>query len=67
MEQRVGWTVGGGVEWMFAPDWSVIGEYNYMDFGTSTITTSMFGSGTISRLASNVSISDQELETVVSV
>ena len=33
-----GWTVGGGVEWMFAPGWSVFGEYNYMDFGTSTIT-----------------------------
>jgi outer membrane immunogenic protein len=31
---RSGWTFGGGVEWMFAPSWSVFGEYNYMDFGT---------------------------------
>jgi len=33
-----GWTVGGGLEWMFAPGWSVFGEYNYMNFGTSTVT-----------------------------
>jgi outer membrane immunogenic protein len=31
---RQGWTVGGGLEWMFAPGWSVFGEYNYMDFGS---------------------------------
>jgi outer membrane immunogenic protein len=34
---RDGWTVGGGVEWMFAPGWSVFGEYNYMDFGRKDI------------------------------
>lgn len=32
-----GWTVGGGLEWMFAPGWSVFGEYNYMDFGHKDI------------------------------
>jgi outer membrane immunogenic protein len=26
-----GWTIGGGVEWMFAPGWSAFVEYNYMD------------------------------------
>jgi outer membrane immunogenic protein len=31
---RSGWTVGGGLEWMFAPGWSVFGEFNYMDFGS---------------------------------
>jgi outer membrane immunogenic protein len=30
---RLGWTVGVGAEWKFAPNWSVFGEYNYMDFG----------------------------------
>ena len=30
---RTGWTLGAGVEWMFAPGWSVFGEYSYMDFG----------------------------------
>jgi outer membrane immunogenic protein len=34
---RFGWTVGGGLEWMFAPGWSVFGEYNYMDFGRKDI------------------------------
>ena len=33
---RTGWTVGGGVEWMFAPHWSVFAEYNYMGFGTNS-------------------------------
>jgi outer membrane immunogenic protein len=30
-----GWTVGGGVEYMFAPNWAVKGEYMYYDFGSS--------------------------------
>lgn len=34
---RSGWTVGGGMEWMFAPGWSVFGEFNYMDFGRKNI------------------------------
>lgn len=31
-----GWTVGAGVEWMFAPHWSVKGEYLYRSFGGET-------------------------------
>jgi outer membrane immunogenic protein len=31
---RTGWTVGTGAEWMFAPHWSVFAEYNFMGFGT---------------------------------
>jgi hypothetical protein len=34
---RTGWTVGGGVEWAFAPQWSVDLEANYYEFGTQTI------------------------------
>ena len=34
---RAGWTVGGGVEWMFARNWSVFAEYNYIDFGRRSI------------------------------
>ena len=30
-----GWTVGGGVEYMFAPSWSLKGEYMYADYGNS--------------------------------
>jgi outer membrane immunogenic protein len=29
-----GWTVGGGLEWMIAPQWSIKGEYLYYDLGT---------------------------------
>ena len=36
-EWRVGWTVGGGVEWMFAPNWSIKGEYLYYDLGHVTL------------------------------
>jgi outer membrane immunogenic protein len=31
---RTGWTLGTGVEWAFATDWSANVEYNYHDFGT---------------------------------
>lgn len=30
-ETHTGWTVGGGLEWMFAPNWSLKGEYMYVD------------------------------------
>jgi outer membrane immunogenic protein len=31
--KRAGWTIGGGLEWMFTPNFSVKGEYLYYDFG----------------------------------
>ncbi|HEY4847033.1 MAG TPA: outer membrane beta-barrel protein [Methylocella sp.] len=33
---RTGWTAGGGLEWMFAPNWSLKAEYLYYDLGTVT-------------------------------
>jgi outer membrane immunogenic protein len=42
-----GWTVGGGVEWAFAGNWSAFAEYNYLDFGTPGVTfTSATGGAT---------------------
>jgi len=38
-----GYTVGGGLEWMFAPGWSVFGEYSYIDFGTKNVNFSSTG------------------------
>jgi outer membrane immunogenic protein len=35
-DTRVGWTVGGGLEWMFMPNWSAKVEYLYYDLGTVT-------------------------------
>jgi outer membrane immunogenic protein len=33
-DTRVGWTAGGGLEWMFLPNWSAKVEYLYYDLGT---------------------------------
>jgi outer membrane immunogenic protein len=35
---RAGWTVGAGVEWGFAPNWSLKAEYLYYDLGDITVT-----------------------------
>lgn len=37
---RVGGTVGGGVEYAFAPDWSVFAEYDYTAFDSHNTTLS---------------------------
>jgi outer membrane immunogenic protein len=34
---RVGWTLGAGIEWAFAPNLSAFLEANYYDFGTQNI------------------------------
>ena len=40
---RTGWTIGGGVEWMFAPHWSAFLEGNYMDFGSNSGSVTVAG------------------------
>jgi outer membrane immunogenic protein len=42
---KVGWTVGGGVEYAVTNNWSVRAEYRYSDFGR---TTDAVGSGVVS-------------------
>jgi outer membrane immunogenic protein len=37
-DSRDGYTLGGGVEYMFMPNWSVKAEYQYYDFGSTTFT-----------------------------
>ncbi len=34
---KAGWTVGGGIEHMFMPNWSVKAEYLYYDLGNSDV------------------------------
>lgn len=34
----IGWTVGTGLEWMFAPHWLIRGEYRYASYGSSRAT-----------------------------
>jgi outer membrane immunogenic protein len=45
LSNRVGWTVGAGVEWAFAPDWSARLEYDYYDFGTNAATMNDVNNG----------------------
>jgi outer membrane immunogenic protein len=46
-----GWTAGGGLEWMFAPNWTTKLEYLYYDLGSASYTTgaydSVFGAVTV--------------------
>ena len=35
---RTGWTAGGGVEWMFMPNWSAKAEYLYTDLSSTNQT-----------------------------
>jgi outer membrane immunogenic protein len=37
LDNRIGWTAGGGVEWAFSHHWSVNIEYNYYQFGHSRV------------------------------
>lgn len=42
---RVGYTVGGGVEYAFAPNWSVKAEYLFVDLGRNSQNGFNFGGG----------------------
>lgn len=35
-DAKIGWAAGGGLEWMFRPDWSAKVEYLYYDLGAQT-------------------------------
>ncbi len=36
-DNRVGWTVGTGIEWAIWNNWSIKAEYDYLDFGTRNV------------------------------
>jgi len=46
-DTRIGWTVGAGLEYAFAPQWTAKLEYNYMDFGTRNVSFAPFTSTAI--------------------
>jgi outer membrane immunogenic protein len=68
---RTGYTVGGGLEWKFAPGWSVVGEYNYLDFGTKSSNLYATGLipafGTAGALADTISLRLRSQEALVGV
>jgi opacity protein-like surface antigen len=34
---RTGWMVGGGLEWAIWDNWTIKGEYDYLDFGNRSV------------------------------
>jgi opacity protein-like surface antigen len=40
LENRIGWTAGGGVDWAFSQHWSAFIEYDYYGFGHRVIAMS---------------------------
>jgi outer membrane immunogenic protein len=42
-DTRVGWTLGTGIEWAFARNWTTKLEYDYIDFGTKMENTATSG------------------------
>jgi len=52
-----GWTVGAGLEWRFAPAWSVKAEYLYVDLGSRSDTIT-YNYGPTSTLTSTVNERD---------
>jgi outer membrane immunogenic protein len=54
---RLGWVAGAGIEWAFAPNWSVKGEYQYIDLGRRTLNiaeTTLAGGATAFAINSRV-------------
>ncbi len=51
---RSGWTVGGGVEWGFARNWSAKLEYLYIDLGKNSTTYAASGVTESNRVSTNV-------------
>jgi outer membrane immunogenic protein len=46
-QDKVGWVAGGGLEWRFAPNWFVRGEYLHYQFaGTSGVVPAVLLNGT---------------------
>jgi outer membrane immunogenic protein len=57
---RWGWTIGLGTEWVVAGNWSVFGEWDYLNFGTHTVTFTDVNSGS-SQLSLKQSINELKL------
>jgi outer membrane immunogenic protein len=52
---RTGWTIGGGIEWGFTPNWSAKIEYNHIDLGSTNVAI-LSSAGTTSFVSSKETI-----------
>ena len=62
-----GWAVGAGIEWMFAPNWSIGAEYLYVDLGSSTETLAPLPVATSPFFPTSSSVTFNDREQVVRV
>jgi outer membrane immunogenic protein len=63
-EWRSGWTAGGGIEWGFAPNWSVAIEYDYLGLGTRSVALVNPTTGTVANfenIGQNISMATVRL------
>jgi outer membrane immunogenic protein len=58
-ETKVGWTIGGGGEWMLASNWTVKAEYLYVDFGD--VSASSIVSASVTRDARSLLTTSSDL------
>lgn len=69
-DTRIGWTVGTGLEWAFARNWTAKLEYDYLNFGSKTATIPVAGFNTANtsanaNLASNLAVNvNQQISEV---
>ena len=42
-QNRTGWTIGAGLEWGIAPNWSIAAQYNFIDLGDNDIVFPLTG------------------------
>lgn len=66
---KVGWTIGGGIETVLSPGWTLKAEYLYMDLGSvnDTLTTFFRSGAQTGAVAANRSISGDLTENIVRV
>jgi outer membrane immunogenic protein len=58
-DTAIGWTVGAGVEWGFAPHWSLGVEYLYVDLGSRTLNLPAQTINTLAYGATSVEFDDR--------
>jgi outer membrane immunogenic protein len=64
-QTSVGWTVGVGAEWAFWNNWSAKLEYDYMNFGSRTVTINgVIGPGAVNIPASFGVVNEQQINEV---
>ena len=59
-----GWTVGGGLEYMFARNWTVGLEYNYFSFESRDVSAVRTGDPVIGGVVDNWTVSPDNLQTL---